>query len=81
MIFSKEIVKKCAYDPELKRIIYYIASLTSEKRDEFKKKLNLYFMNKNTEDDVEAFKFYKLLIDSDNAVKLKDEIEGLTNEK
>jgi len=80
MTFSEEVVKKCSYDPELKKIVFYIASLSKEELTNFKKKLNLYFMNKSSSTDIEAYKFYKILIDSNNAKILKRKIEDFLNE-
>ncbi len=80
MIFSKEVIKKCAYDTELKKIVYYVAELSKDELEEFKKKLNLYFMDKNTENDVHAYKFYKMLLRDKNALILKNEIKKILNE-
>ena len=80
MKFSDEIVKKCAYDPEMRKIIYYIASLADNEKENFKKKVNMYFMNKNTDNDTEAYKFYKVLLADKNAELLMKKIENLINE-
>ena len=80
MIFSEEIVKKSAYDSELKKIVYYIASMNNEQKKDFKKKLNLYFFDKNSENDVEAYKFYKVLLESNNAQILQKEIKKILDE-
>jgi hypothetical protein len=80
MIFSEEIIKKTAYDSELKKIVYYIASMSDEQKEDFKKKLNLYFFDKNSENDVEAYRFYKVLLENNNAQVLQKEIKKILNE-
>ncbi len=77
MTFDKEFVEKCAYDPELRKIIYAIAGMKEEEKMKFRKKMRLYFLNKSSVEDRKAMEFYELLLKENNAIELKKCIEGL----
>jgi len=60
-------------DPRIKAIVLQIVRMSSEERENFRKKVTYYFMNKNSEVDVEAFKFFKAVLE--NIEELSEAIE------
>ncbi|ACM23853.1 hypothetical protein [Thermotoga neapolitana] len=60
-------------DPRIKAIVLQIIRMSSEERENFRKKVTYYFMNKNSEVDVEAFKFFKVVLE--NIEELSEAIE------
>lgn len=77
MLFDKEFIKKCAYDSELRKIIYAVAEMKEQEKKIFGKKMRLYFLDKSDVEDRKAMEFYEMLLKGDNAAKLKECIEGL----
>lgn len=59
-----EIVRTANEDERIKSIIVQLSSMTSEEREDFKRKMMLYFIDKDSDVDVEAFKFFKLLLEN-----------------
>ncbi|PLV57000.1 hypothetical protein [Thermotoga sp. SG1] len=60
-------------DPRIKAIVLQIIKMSAEERENFRKKVTYYFMNKNSEVDVEAFKFFKVVLE--NIEELSEAIE------
>lgn len=59
-----EIVRVANEDERIKSIIIQLISMTSEEREDFKRKMMLYFIDKDSDVDVEAFRFFKLLLEN-----------------
>lgn len=59
-----EIIKAANEDERIRSIIVRVAFMTDEEREDFKRKMMLYFIDKDSDVDVEAFKFFKLLLEN-----------------
>ncbi len=59
----EEIVKSCAEDEELRRIVFEINKMDPIQRKDFSKKVDVYFLSKNSVSDIHAYNFFKLLLD------------------
>ncbi|ANQ53959.1 hypothetical protein XJ44_05900 [Thermosipho affectus] len=64
------IARNCRDDKRLLNIVEDIAKMTQEEKDEFANKMRSYFMNKNTEEDRSAYRFFKVVLENDNARKI-----------
>lgn len=69
----REIVKAMEEDSRIKVIVTQILKMSVEEREQFKKKVMYYFMDRNSEVDAEAFKFFKIVLE--NVEELSDLIE------
>ncbi len=59
----EEIVKSCAEDEELRRIVFDLNEMDPAQRKEFSKKVDVYFLSKNDVSDIHAYKFFKSLLE------------------
>ncbi len=59
----EEIISACLIDSRIRDLVESIASMSKEQREEFKKKMNIYFAGKSAEEDVQAYRFYKLVLE------------------
>lgn len=59
----KEIVKACAEDKNLRRIVFEIDGMREDQRSSFEVKMMNYFFGKNSPDDLQVYKFFKLILD------------------
>ncbi len=59
----EEIVSACLIDSRIRDLVENIATMDNEKRNEFKKKMNIYFAGRSAEEDVQAYRFYKLVLE------------------
>ncbi|AJG39884.1 hypothetical protein TRQ7_00145 [Thermotoga sp. RQ7] len=69
----QQILNAMKDDPRIKAIVLQIIRMSSEERESFRKKVTYYFMNKNSEVDIEAFKFFKVVLE--NIEELSEAIE------
>jgi len=70
------IVRSCIEDPRLLDIVRSIARMSEEEKDAFLKKVSLYFINKSSEEDIEAYKFFKFVIQNSNAKRILERVKG-----
>lgn len=59
-----EIIKAANEDERIRSIIVQLFSMTDEEREDFKRKVMLYFIDKDSDIDVEAFKFFKIVLEN-----------------
>jgi len=59
-----EIIKAANEDERIRSIIVRLFSMTDEEREDFKRKVMLYFIDKDSDIDVEAFKFFKIVLEN-----------------
>ncbi|ODN30038.1 hypothetical protein [Fervidobacterium thailandense] len=71
------IAEVCLNDERIYEIVSNIACMSEEQLREFKNKVIAYFMNKSSQDDMEAYKFYKIVLENDNAKKILEIYEQL----
>ncbi|GEM_PF-1984713 len=75
-VFQKEIneiVRSCAEDENLRRIVLSIHRMEKKERDEFFQKMNAYFPKQKSPVEAQAYRFFNLL--------LKDDVRNLVVEK
>ncbi|PLV58377.1 hypothetical protein [Thermotoga sp. KOL6] len=60
----QEILKAMKEDPRIKTIVLQILDMPDEEREKFRKKMTYYFMDKRSEIDIEAFKFFKAVLEN-----------------
>ena len=60
-----EIVRSCAEDENLRRVVLEIHSMTKEERNEFFKKMEAYFSQLSSSVDRQAYKFFSILFKDD----------------
>ncbi|MCD6448990.1 MAG: hypothetical protein J7L34_00585 [Thermotogaceae bacterium] len=63
----EHVVKSCIEDSRLLDIVRNVARMSEEEKSVFLKKASLYFMNKSSEEDIEAYKFFKFILQENNA--------------
>jgi len=61
------VAEACKEDEELRKVVQAIARMNREQREEFKQKVNEYFFNRVSPEDVEAWKFYKYILEGNRA--------------
>ncbi|BBJ27471.1 hypothetical protein ATHSA_0340 [Athalassotoga saccharophila] len=66
----KEIVRACAEDMNLRRIVFQIEEMNEDQRSSFELKMVNYFLGKNSNDDLQVYKFFKLILDA----SVRDEV-------
>jgi hypothetical protein len=59
----EEIVSACLIDGRIKEIVENITSMSKEKREEFKRKMNIYFAGRSSDEDVQVYRFYKIVLE------------------
>ncbi len=59
----EEIVSACLIDSRIRDLVENIASMDEKKRNEFREKMSIYFAGKSAEVDVQAYRFYKLVLE------------------
>jgi len=62
-----EISIACTEDERLREILGRILSMNEKELKEFKTKLTIFYLDKKEIDDIQAFEFFKVLLDSQNA--------------
>ncbi|QTA37142.1 hypothetical protein JYK00_05155 [Thermosipho ferrireducens] len=60
----------CKKDERLLKIVKDVAKMTPEEKEEFAIKVRKYFLLKNSEEDQEAYKFFKVILKDKNALKI-----------
>ena len=66
----KYIAQNCKTDERLLNIVKDIAKMGEKEKKEFYNKIRQYFLGKNSEVDNNAYKFFKIVLDGDNAKKI-----------
>ncbi|WP_448375978.1 hypothetical protein [Fervidobacterium sp.] len=75
------IAEACVTDERIYDIIYSVSIMTDEELREFRAKVVNYFMNRNSAEDMEAYKFYKVILEDNNAKKILELYEELKKQK
>lgn len=71
----EQIAEVCRNDSQLCEIVRAVARMSLEEKDVFGSKVRRYFLNKAGEVDVEAYKFYSVILEGDNSRKILELIE------
>ncbi len=59
----EEIVSACLIDGRIREIVQSIANMDEEERERFKKKIHIYFAGRTSDEDVQAYRFYKIVLE------------------
>ncbi|MGB9790759.1 MAG: hypothetical protein ACPLTP_09050 [Thermotoga caldifontis] len=70
-----QIAKACAQDESLLAVVKHVASMNEEEKESFRVKVKMYFLNKTDEVDLQAYEFFRLILESDNAAQVLKLIE------
>jgi len=65
-----EISIACTEDERLREILGRILSMNEKELKEFKTKLTIFYLDKKEIDDIQAFEFFKVLLDNRNAFQV-----------
>lgn len=60
----EEIVEACLIDGRIREIVENLASMDERERKEFERKMKVYFAGRTSEEDVQAYRFYKIVLES-----------------
>ena len=63
----KVVAESCKADERLMDIVKHVASMSDEDKEEFERKVKKYFLRKQTPEDLEAYRFFCVVLESDNA--------------
>ncbi len=77
MTAFEEIVKACLEDERLLDIVRNVARMSEGEREVFRRKVLRYFADKTSEVDVQAYRFFKFVLEDGNASKILEEVERL----
>ena len=64
----------CKEDIRLGEILRRILSMSDNEIDEFKKKMNIYYIGRDTEEDLKSKRFFQFALEPSNAVELAKSI-------
>ena len=73
----REIVRACLEDERLLEIVRDVCSMDGQRREEFRMKVVSYFMDKTSEQDVQAYRFFKTILQGNNAEVILREVRRL----
>ena len=76
MELLKSVVDACKIDRDLRNVVKNIALMSGEEKDLFLKKVKAYYLLKTDETDREAYRFYKVVLENNNAKIILQELEG-----
>lgn len=65
-----QIAEACLHDERLVEVVRGIASMTEAEREFFKTKLKVYFLSKTEETDLQAYEFFRILLQENNAERV-----------
>lgn len=72
----KEIIKACAEDENLRRIVFEIDEMNSEQKSALEQKLIDYFFTKTSKEDFQAYKFFKLILSDEIRISVVSNMKG-----
>ncbi len=71
-----EIVRSCAEDENLRRIVLSIHNMKKAEREEFFQKMRIYFSTQKSSVDAQAYKFFSLLLKDDVRILVVERLKG-----
>lgn len=71
------IVEACKEDPRIRKIVEEIAAMEEDEREIFRKKVKSYFLSRTSSEDVEAYKFFKLILNESILKQVLDRLSDL----
>jgi len=70
-----QIARACVQDSSLFEIVRHVASMSDEERELFKTKIKVYFLNRTSEVDLQAYEFFRLILEDKNAERVLELLE------
>lgn len=70
------IIEACRKDTTLFEVVESLAGLSEEEKRRFEAKMKFYFFDKTDSEDMEAMKFFKILLKGNNARLVAERIRG-----
>jgi len=70
------IIEACRKDRTLFEVVESLACLSEEEKRGFEARMKLYFFDKTDPEDMEAMKFFKILLRGNNARLVAERIRG-----
>ncbi|MEN3007457.1 hypothetical protein [Pseudothermotoga sp.] len=65
-----QIAEACLHDERLIEVVKSIASMAEVEKELFRTKLKVYFLNKTGETDLQAYEFFRILLQENNAKRV-----------
>ncbi|HBT38563.1 MAG: Uncharacterized protein XD58_0063 [Thermotoga sp. 50_1627] len=75
-----QIANACAQDASLLEIVRHVASMSDEEKALFKTKVKVYFLNRTGEIDLQAYEFFRLILEDKNAERVLQMLEEGSNQ-
>ncbi len=75
----KIIAQTCTNDERIYEIVSSVAQMSDDELSQFRTKVISYFMTKNSPEDKEAYRFYRILLEDQNAKKVLEFYEEIKN--
>ncbi|MGB9795616.1 hypothetical protein [Fervidobacterium gondwanense] len=75
----KVIAHTCVSDERIYEIVSSVAQMSDDELSQFRTKVISYFMTKNSPEDKEAYRFYRILLEDQNAKKVLEFYEEIKN--
>jgi len=63
----------------LLEIVKHVASMSDEEKELFKTKVKAYFLNRTDETDLQAYEFFRLILEDKNAERVLKMLEEESN--
>uniref|UniRef100_A0A832IDB3 Uncharacterized protein n=1 Tax=Pseudothermotoga hypogea TaxID=57487 RepID=A0A832IDB3_9THEM len=74
-----QIASVCVQDRSLLEIVKHVASMSDEEKELFKTKVKAYFLNRTDETDLQAYEFFRLILEDKNAERVLKMLEEESN--
>ncbi|AJC73592.1 hypothetical protein AJ81_04530 [Pseudothermotoga hypogea DSM 11164 = NBRC 106472] len=74
-----QIASACVQDRSLLEIVKHVASMSDEEKELFKTKVKAYFLNRTDETDLQAYEFFRLILEDKNAERVLKMLEEESN--
>lgn len=75
-----QIAQACLIDDRISEVVKSISSMSEDELRDFRSRVVAYFMSRNSPEDVEAYKFYKIILEPGNAKRVMEIFEALKSQ-
>lgn len=72
----KEIIRACAEDENLRRIVFEINEMSLEQKSSFEQKVNDYFFTRTSKEDVQAYNFFRIILSDETRISVVLKLKG-----
>jgi len=70
-----EIIIACIQDERLREILGRVLSMNEREKNDFRKKINLFFLDKTSHEDLQSKRFFNLITSDNNALLINNRIK------